>query len=306
MATEAALELGLADQRLAQRLDALDQLLIGALPRHERQAVMADLENRMRAWHARPVTALDAEPVSLLETLSGPRTPGPGSPASYPLMTFHSSGPTLAGTRPPRSTAAFVAGIAGIVACGLLFLFPLVYLLAVPLSEMIDETFAIGGLAAYGGLIALAGGTALLLGAIGLWRSRASTGKRGRGWAIAGLCLGPVPFGLTTAALLMTALSLFGSVTTYSTSDGVPVSGGPENVPLPPSAHYLAPPPLPPGVQPQPSNAYGSAGVIPAGAVYPASVPVNDYGPVDVPARLPVEEPAGIRPPAPSLPDEAN
>ncbi len=321
MDTEVCLQSSHSDQWLAARLDAIDRLLIGALPRESRIAVVADIESRLRATQSGAVATFDAEPMGDLGSGVTPSDPGSLGGTRSPLVVFQPASPHKTVVKPPRSKAALISGIAGIASCALLFFSPIAYIAIAAVGEMLDETIAIGGLFAYGAAIAFAGGLSLLMGLVGLWRSRKKTGKTGRGWAVAGLCLAPVPFGVTAAVMCLLAFSLFGEFFgSFSSSTSVPVT----NAPIPASApvylpagslpnaygqpEALAAPSQPGSVQPSTAVA-GKAmpatvipGVLPAGAEVPATLaPLSNNAIPATPPALPMDG-APARPDAPSEP----
>jgi hypothetical protein len=247
---------GLADAPLESRLDAIDQLLLGCVPRGERQAIVADLEDRLRrAWiNSAEIPIADGMAVEALA----------GRPAAalrpLPLVAnehpeFHqqsSSWPAGVSSRIRRSKLAIASAILGLTAGGLLFASPIAYGVSALLAEMLDETLAIIALCAYVALILSMSTGAIAAGVIALWRlRRQQTEIVGRGWAITGLCTGPIPLGITGLITLFIGLQFLGEMgvsglgATYAPpAASVPVAGGPvEPVPAAslPLQAYAAP-----------------------------------------------------------------
>ncbi|MFN0056571.1 MAG: hypothetical protein ACKV0T_30865 [Planctomycetales bacterium] len=189
---------------LDARLDAVDQLLLGVLPRSERVALVETLAERMRQGSPRGGSSLP------IQTMASPSTAR-------------------------RSKLALSSGILGILSGILLFALPLVYLLAVSFGEVLGETAVVVLLGCYLAMIVAGGGSAVVSGVASLWRLRRGSAHRsGRGWAVAGICTGPVPFGAASLCGLYLGFALLGSV---SVSQVTTTSSQATLSPTPPSAN---------------------------------------------------------------------
>jgi hypothetical protein len=161
-----------------QRLDALDRALHGLMPWSERTKFVAEMDARIRAGRAAP-------------------------PASDDL-------PATRRSPVRRSRLALLSGTLGIVALALLLLIPITYVLAEILGEAVGELFAYGLLGANILAVAMGGTAAVALGIAALVRlSRRHSTQVGHGWAITGLCTGPMPMlvgGLATLTVVLPML----------------------------------------------------------------------------------------------------
>src|SRR5204863_1114709 len=109
-----------ATDAIEQRLDALDRVLLGLLPRSERLSLVADVEARVRNGGA---AALVADGVAASE---------------LPLAEV-SPGRARRGLRSRRSALALTSGVLGIAALVLLFALPITYLVFASVGEAIGE-----------------------------------------------------------------------------------------------------------------------------------------------------------------------
>ena len=160
-----------------QRLDALDRVLLGLLPRNERLAIVADVEAKVRmAYETNPVSPeLAAMPVDAL----------PLSEAA--------AGQRLRIAR-RRSALALTSGVIGIVALALLFALPITYLVVATNLEGIGEITSYILLSGNIVTVALGGAAAVIMGFVALVRlHRQQEAQRGHGWAILALCAGSLP-----------------------------------------------------------------------------------------------------------------
>lgn len=220
MAAEQRVAGGLAETTLEARLDAIDQLLLGCLPRGERLAIVASLEEKLRSHCVASSEQPWAVGRSLAETLP------------YPVPALAHNGGTSPGLwqnvgrlRLRRSRLALVSGILGIVGGALLFGTPLIYGAAMMFAELLDETIAIISLVAYAALILIASGGAILAGVVALWRLRRRKDVGGKGWAITGLCTGPIPLGITSLIALYVGIQTIDLQAWFgSGSDNSPVA----------------------------------------------------------------------------------
>lgn len=197
MAAEQRVAGGLAETTLEARLDAIDQLLLGCLPRAERLEIVASLEGKLRSHclnssehpptNGRPFAETMPFPIPALALEGGSQSGLWHSAARFRLR---------------RSRLALASGILGIAGGALLFGTPLIYGAAMMFAEILDETIAIISLVAYAALILIASGGAILAGVVALWRLRRRKDVGGKGWAITGLCTGPIPLGITSLIAL--------------------------------------------------------------------------------------------------------
>lgn len=308
MAAESLVAGGVIDQRL----DALDRALLGLLPRGERLALVADVEARAReAFEANPAAMAE-----LAEPLEG---------------TLASDARAVRRSRPGRrSRLALTAGVVGIVALSLLLFLPITYTVLTMIAEGIGDSTAIVLLVGNIVLVALGGTAAVLLGLTALVRlNRRRSTQGGHGWAITGLCTGPMPMLAGGLAMLMFGLPLMGQLTGfvratpayYVSGEGVPCSTGA----CPPAEWQQQPSPLVAAsgsyydAEPKPSPpaiGYPSIQSVPAAAVPPqyrtqAALPAP-FPPAQTPASappasspvapLPAGPPSPIAPELPPLP----
>jgi hypothetical protein len=197
-----------------QRLDALDQTLLGLVPRNDRLALVAQAENRIRELAGASSTAEG----SLRASASLVPLPHFSVPASGGM-------PLSPGKR--RSHLAVSAGVLGIAALMLLFGTPVIYLFVATVGEFLGEVVSISLIGAHLMAVAIAGMIAVGLGIAALVSLRRRNGNLdGRGWAIAGLCAGPVPMLVGGLALviggwqLLAVQDFFGeSVAAYEAPD---------------------------------------------------------------------------------------
>ncbi len=209
MSTAATTSNTIMQQLIDQRLDALDQALLGLVPRNDRLALVAQAENRIREHAAANLTAKPS-----FQASAAVATPDDwahsGLPAGTsalapltPLMVPASGGITASpGKR--RSRLALSAGVLGIAALVMLFGTPVTYLFVATVGELFGEVVSISLIGAHLLAIAVGGTTAVGLAIAALVSLRRRKGDlEGRGWAIAGLCAGPVPMLVGGLALVI-------------------------------------------------------------------------------------------------------
>lgn len=198
LARETAVGLPRHLQRLIDaRLDTIDRMLLGRLPRADRLAVAREVEGQLHdLLGERPANELAREDVlGALAQLDPPEAylPEEGSyEAAAVLLPSRAPASGRAGRGADGKPAA-VVGILGLVLLGLVALWPLTFLLV----EMADLDVV--------GLVLLLG-ESLLMAAAGVpvfvlsivWR-------RGGGWAVVGMVAGVVGVtaGLVTAAIML-------------------------------------------------------------------------------------------------------
>jgi len=220
----------LAETSLESRLDAIDQLLLGCLPRGERLAFVAALEEKLRSHSATPEDHSLAVGRPFAETMPFPI---PAHDAGTQTGLWQSA----ARLRLRRSRLALFSGILGIAGGALLFGTPLAYGAATLFAEVLDETIAIIALVAYAALILFASAGAILAGIVALWRLRRRKDVGGKGWAITGLCTGPIPLGITSL------IALYIGIQTIDL--GAWFGSGSAGVPSPPAEIAKLPEPMP-------------------------------------------------------------
>lgn len=244
-------------QLIDQRLDAIDRALLGLLPRGDRLTIVAQLETRLRDLAAASPAVeaqqhLPAEDAAPVESAL--------SPGIAPIIP---AGTRLA--RLKRSRLALSSGILGIVALVALFVFPITFVLVSSFGEMFEEA-AMVLLGTHLATVAVGGTAAVALGIAGLVVLGRRPGRLvGHGWAITGLCTGPLPMfagGLIALAAGMPLLHTR-SVVGYTNvaqnpangyASPAPVGAQPmtvESVQFTPGPYPSAPSPLPTGAVPQ-------------------------------------------------------
>jgi hypothetical protein len=222
-----------AEQAINQRLDAIDRALLDLLPRNERLTLVAQVDARVRE-----LVAASASPQATFGSAACPAVADaalsvPGvSPLSPPIV--------LPSARMPRSRLAISAGLVGIAALILLFATPLTYVFVSFVGELIGEVGSIALLGIHIGMVTLGGLAAVALAIVALFgMSRRRGVLAGHGWAIAGLCTGPLPILGGAAAGLILGMEFVGTpfLTTEMTVSGTCPSEACESSP----ATYAAP-----------------------------------------------------------------
>jgi uncharacterized membrane protein HdeD (DUF308 family) len=183
-----------------ERLDALDRVLLGLLPRHERLEIVAQVEKRI-GEQATVESPVDTDRCLPLDTSS--RGTVDASVASRR-------------SRGKLSRVALTAGILGIVAAVFLFASPIVYLLAGIVGEAFDEMGVFVLLGSHVAVLSICGTAAVVTGIIALIKLGRNQQLRGYGWAITGLCAGPLPMLLGVLPILLMLVSASAVVTTNS------------------------------------------------------------------------------------------
>lgn len=180
---------------LDERLEQMDQLLFGLLPRAERLSMVAGLESRLQTLLAADLN-LEQAAAKRLERPDLPTGNVANSRQQLPIAKIVSP--------KKRSRIALTAGILGLVALLMLLLCPVVYGLLVPLASMVSEEFAMLLLIAALGILVFTALGSTILGFVGLVRLLINSEKsQGYGWAITGLCSGPLPLLAGSYVLLM-------------------------------------------------------------------------------------------------------
>ena len=308
------------------RLDAIDRALLGLLPRHERIELVAQIETRIRE------TVAACPPVDAQCNEARLDHPGPVDEATQAAVLSSLVHPSqrrhrYSARRTPRSRLAVSSGVLGIVALSLLVALPIVYLM-VSLLNM-GEWVAISLVGGHVTAVALGGLLALVLGIAALVVLNRHDGRLvGHGWAITGLCTGPLPMFVGGLMALVVGAELYGTISvspSYTASNVPPPSPSGANPAYPASPPTLTPygvpptyapgasspnyeagaSPLPPGPVPQ---AEGWTAAAPAGP-RPAAYPSPNCDPCDSPqSNLPQPEvgsaPATVVEPALPPPDD--
>jgi hypothetical protein len=195
-------------QLIEQRLDTLDRALLDLFPRHERLAIVSQVETRIRE--------LAAANLPIAETTGLP---------PYLQLGLTSSCWGAAPKR-KRSRLAITAGALGILAFALLLASPVTYLIVGMMGEVLGEVVAYSLLGAQAIAVSLGGAASVGLGIIALVSlNRHKDQLAGHGWAIAGLCTGSLPMLLGGAAIVVVGLQFgFGQFTSTTLA---PVAGNP-------------------------------------------------------------------------------
>lgn len=284
-----------SSEAIHRRLDGIDQMLIGLIPRPERLAIVADLEKRIREIAA-------SDPDYRIEAQTA-------LPSVKPVEA--NGAQTLDGaankTQPRRrSKLALTSGISGIVSLVMLFLTPIVIGVISLYGDSLESTWGETAAAivmvgqvltvALGGFLAVAMGIA---GAVVVSQHRSRL--VGTGWAATGLCTGIMPMLLggllclvvgIPSAMVLTGMANVHQATTSTDLALAPSKDSPTYGPssLAPSAPTpLLAPPLPatyPGV---PTPIYGQP---------PSYASPPMYAPTPAPLVAP--------PPLPNLPSNGN
>lgn len=296
----------IGQQLIEQRLDAIDGALLGLLPRQDRLAAVAQVEMRIRELVvASPAMAANLElpGQSLLVPNSALSSGGAdGSPLMSRSQFIGSvPGGWFSPIQKRKSWLAVSAGVVGILSLALLLATPITYFVVATLEDIVGEFMAIAIMAAHAVAIALGGVVAVGLGMAALVSLRRSKQQlAGHGWAIAGLCAGPVPMLLGIAAVLVVGIQ-FGGDLLYTDLQPQVVSG--VACPTESEPEYERGPVTLTGsesVPPEPQPAWSPSSVQAAGHEMPAvtpsaSVPGTSNGvptPTACPPALPKSDPA--------------
>lgn len=218
-------------QLLEQRLEAIDQALVGLLPRHERLAAVAHVESRVRELATTSSASIDVshEPPRALPltdpTGSHPASGTPGFSHHSQYFAVAPGGWAPATQKKKRSRLAVTAGVLGIISLALVFATPVTYFMVMLLGEVLGEIVAYVLIGAHVLAITTAGVAAVGLGSVALlnlWRRKGELA--GHGWAITGLCTGPLPVLIGCSAVLLVAAELgafeyFTTTTAVASSD---------------------------------------------------------------------------------------
>lgn len=292
-----------------QRLDQIEGALLGVLPRQERLSLLAGIESRL--------VKLAAENPELEKSVTQ-KLEAPELASSQAVV--NSAGTSAKPTAARRSRMAFTSGILGIVVLVLMFFSPIIYTLAAFASELSGSMGEVGAIILLVGLVlllAFGGLAAVMMGIVSLVKiSRSQKKLVGTGWAITGLCTGPMPmfagaFGMLIFLPLVAEVSgdFWGMSVSHESSPTAvvstvgdcstgacasPVAVSPSTLALPPalpSASSAAYPPacLPPSSTPAPTAVF----IAPATADGP--VPLLTV-PVGSESKVVPGEPATIAP----------
>ena len=282
-----------------QRLDAIDRILLGWLPRPDRLELLAHVEARVRelaAANPAIATNLEAPSESLTLPISAILNSTTGSPAY--LSNQQSVVPAACGTissiPKKRSRLALSAGVLGILALVLLFAFPLTYFTVDFMGGSLGEFLSFSLLGVHAVAVAMGGVAAVVLGVsalISLGRRRENL--EGHGWAITGLCTGTLPTFAGGMAVLLLATQLLSApyFQTPATSDNVDALQEPPPLPDPMASITSPAVTNPTADQPAPSVGLSQPPVqsagheVPAGAMQPA--PSEPSGLVPTPPEYP-------------------
>lgn len=212
------------------RLDTIDRALLGLLPRRERIELVAQIETKLHESAAN--SPADGTPEAAHDLPLRPEGAIDSASSAPPSYSPLSPDRRFLAHRRPRSRLAVSSGILGMVALALLAALPIMYVVvsAIMTDEILTISLFGGHIAAvlFGGLLAVAMGIAALV-----VLNRHNGRLVGHGWAIAGLCTGPLPVFVGGLAATFLAYELWPSVTVtpaYSTASiapSPPVAGSP-------------------------------------------------------------------------------
>lgn len=201
-------------QLIEQRLDAIDRALMGLLPRPDRVAAVAQVEMRIHELAAaNPAFAasLQAPTQGLPLADSAFSSLAADAPAflPHPQLSGLVPGRWIPSTQKRRSRLAVSAGVLGILALALLFATPVTCFTVEILGEVLGDIVAIAFMGAHALAVAVGGVAAVGLAIAALVSLRRHKEHLvGHGWAIAGLCAGPLPILLGCAAVLFVGLQM--------------------------------------------------------------------------------------------------
>ena len=199
-------------QLIEQRLDAIDQALMGLLPRADRRAAVTHVETQIRdAVAACPAITgnlpTPAQGLNPPDSASSPLAGGISAFQPHPQLFGLLPGGQMPLTQKRRSRLAISAGVLGGLALALLLAIPVTYMAVEVMGEVLGEFISIGLLGVHTVAVAIGGLAAVGLGIAALLSLRRHRENLvGHGWAIAGLCTGPLPMLLGSAAVLFLVL----------------------------------------------------------------------------------------------------
>jgi hypothetical protein len=232
-------------QLIEQRLEMIDQSLAGLLPRQERLAAVAHLEARICNLAANATAVSGQTAISSI----GSNAVSPGAPVPYrvDVPAFGAPGAGWqAGPPAKKSRLAIASGLLGIGAIMLMLGLPITYALIMMVGELVGEIAAISILGVHTVAVGMAGMTAIALSLWALLTLRRRRGSlTGHGWAITGLCTGPLPILACGAAGLMLLLELGVGMSSFTVSEPVHVTAEASDVhgsPMPPELEGSNPP----------------------------------------------------------------
>jgi hypothetical protein len=278
------------------RLDAIDRALMGLLPRNDRLKTVAEVETRIRELAAAD-SAVEANLQAQAEHARLDDLPRLGEGAegaqfsSALQPSASAAGRMTSPSRTKRSSLALSSGISGIVALLLLFASPIAYMVIATLgaNDVVDEAIAMLLLGTLVAAVAIGGTAAVALGVAALVRlNRRADRLVGHGWAITGLCTGPLPMLAGGLIGLIGGLQFLGmesvssvEVQTASVPPGpmiAPAYGQPPaNVPA--SSSYPSPYGQPPANASAPQWYPSSSPFVPPPPSIPPSYAPTDYPP---------------------------
>jgi len=216
-------------QLIEQRLDVIDRALLGLLPRQDRLAAIAHIETRLHeVAAASPALAASqpAPPQGPALTDAAYSNMAMETLAFLPNPHFTGSGPggMVPATPKKWSRLALSAGVLGILSLVLLLAVPVTYFTLEMLSEVLGEVVAIVLMGTHAVTVAIGGIAAVALGIAALVSlNRRREQLVGHGWAIAGLCTGPLPMLMGGAAVLVLGLQV--GVAQFTSGSNVSVAG---------------------------------------------------------------------------------
>lgn len=183
------------------RLDTIDRMLLGRMPRQDRLAIVKEVESQIyEQLHERGADEVGRDDVlAVLARLDPPEAYLPEESDEGPAVGIR-PGPSrpLGPARRKDARASFVSGIVGLSALAALFaLTPLIYFIADMVFESTTLLFA-GLLGTI--LLAFAGGAVAVVMGI--------RARKGGGWAIVGVAAGSIAVSLSPGLGLIVLVSL--------------------------------------------------------------------------------------------------
>ena len=197
-----------AESLLDQRLDIIEGALVGVIRRTDRLAIVSQIETLIREQ-------------------------------AIPQSSIPAFGGVVRLAAKKRSRLAVSAGVLGIAALLLLFGTPVTYVVVGFAGEMLGEAFVLSVLGGHLAAVTLGGIAAIGLGIAALVSlKRRKEGLGGHGWAIAGLCTGPLAAFVGGLAIVFGGMELLES--NHYSIQSVAALDDSTNPGMPPPAAYNA------------------------------------------------------------------
>ena len=206
-----------------ERLDAIDQALVGLLPRQERLSWVGQIESRLCEFAASPSSAATPS-ANFSATNATLETPAQGGLSTVSI--WNSAHQTarpiwpIATQQKKRSRLALSAAACGIAAMALLVGLPFTFLVLTMVSELLGEIVSLSILGIHVVSVGFLGCLAMALAVLALFSlRRRSEQLTGRGWAFTGLLTGPAPVMASIIAGILLAMEM--GVTSITLSPSV-------------------------------------------------------------------------------------